>query len=423
VRRPRSLILKAAILFTAWLVPSLHAPASAAGVTFRLSAKGQEPMDLGVNAISPEDGAAWLKNNQASVLDKEVLYYTLLTGYKPAAPGTNVNGYSITSNEVDQRMNCAGLALMRLIGGPYILYPGPAMQLLQKFGRPVLTDFENTQPWDVVVFIRGGEAQHVALVEQGGTPVTTVILSKDGPERIYRGLVKDFPNQGPLGEDLKNFGQPTYYRLDWDAIDVRRLDEEEVQVPAAATKIGWSRTPPSPRIQKTLIEAANEISSTLSLPEYGPTDSLFDPHLVWLWDASPFSHREAIVCADDAPPSSRAREILKVWIGRAPAWGDQSIQQVEIPGKPDELGVHFSTLAGASVIQASYLWTCGRHRLTAAAAIGILGSRDTKLEAQAAALAARLAEPMFQILSRRAIANGLDKPERPKTNFPYEGAP
>lgn len=422
VRRHLTLVANLLLfLLGALLVPSLHSPASAAGVSFQFTAKGQEPMGLGVNEISQEDGAAWLKNNQASVLAKEAEYYTFRTGYSPVAPGTNVNGYVITSNAVDQRMNCAGLGLMRLIGGPYIMSPAQALLLLQKFGRPVLTDFENTQPWDVVVFVRGGEPQHVALVERGGTPLSTVILSKDGPERIYRGLVKDFPNHGLLGEDLKNFGQPIYFRLDWDAIDVRRMDEPEVPAPAGGARIGWKGTPPSARIQKTLIEAGNEISIALSLPAYGPADNLTDPHVAWSGDPShTLSPYASITCGDYAPPSSRAMEIIKLWLGRAPTWGTTPIQQVEIPGKPDALAVRFGPYAEGMGI-CSYSWACGRHYLTAGVRVVILG-RDKEEEAQAVAKAGSLAEAMFQIFLKRAIANGLDKPQRPARNYPYEVA-
>jgi hypothetical protein len=385
----------------------LHSPASAAGVTFSVFAKGQQPMMLGVNAISQEDDAIWKKDNQANVLAEEENYYSFITGYIPVAPGTDVNGYSITSNEATLRMNCAGLALMRLIGGPFIMNTGPALLLLQTFARP-LADSERTEPWDVVVFMRDGQPQHLALVERGDTPPGSVILSKDGPERIYRGRLIDFPNKSSLGADLKNFGTPVIYRLDWDAIDVRRLDEPEVAVPPGGAKIGGGA---SARIRKTLIEAADEISSALSMRGYGPhPDQSFPfPIVVWEENASR-TQSAAIICADLAPPSSAARKMMKAQIGAGPA--------IAIPGAPDDSAQRVPDL---DIPSCEYVFSCGRHLLSLIWTAPI-DATDEKALAEALAVACRSADTMFEILTRRALANGLDKPERPRTNYPYEGA-
>jgi hypothetical protein len=198
-------------LLLGWLVSSLWtAPASAKDVTFRLERAGvSSPVFLTVQEVG-EISARRLKD----IMDEEKNFYTPASGYTLVPPFTVVNGYSIGKNNATSRQNCAGLALARLLRGPFLLSPDEAVRVLTKLGRE-LNRGETPGPSDVAIWWREGGARHCAVVAEVRAGVV-VVFSKEGYERVYKGPADQFPA-------AKNMGSVKYYRLPWNAIRVTRL--------------------------------------------------------------------------------------------------------------------------------------------------------------------------------------------------------
>jgi hypothetical protein len=198
------------ILILASLVPASWSPAALAGtLTFRLQGRGAQ-VDLAALQLSTRDISDRTKK---SILEVEAANYPD-NGYTLVHSGTVINGFSIGNNQPTARQNCAGLALARLLGGPYAVDPSRAVGVLTTFGAEVSAPRHG----DVAVWWRDGKAQHFALVDAVTQPwigsPRVFVFSKDGQERVYRGPADSYP---------KDYGSVKYYRLPWHSIRAKRL--------------------------------------------------------------------------------------------------------------------------------------------------------------------------------------------------------
>jgi hypothetical protein len=225
-----------------------------------------------VQRTAAEDNAFWNgqdpssgKTRRQDKIDTENSIYGNAAGWAPLPDGTDVNGYNIGTNQPTNRQICAGLAVARLIGGPYKVPAQQADEVISKFGQPVAAG--NVAVGDIAVWRDGGTAKHFAIVcgkEVGvnrvGPYVRNIFVwSKDDAERVYKGPVATFP---------KNYGRVSYYHLNWTGIKVTRINAD---APTANFAGAWNTGVGKYRFARklTLTQNGNKVSGSYTFDWQG----------------------------------------------------------------------------------------------------------------------------------------------------------
>ena len=228
--------LRIAPILLLTIVANMHwtAPASAEEIVrFRLVHKNKPgtPVFLTIPIVTQENDQKLLgspaadrnyKTRRDEQFAEEQRRYAG-TGFIAAPDGESFNGYNIGSNLITHRQICGGLALARLIGGPYKVPSEQAGKVVETFGSRISD--KDALPGDIVVWTNGPgtlekTAKHFALVWKKDPNGRLLIVSKDGHERVMTGRLDKFP----LKDD---YVRRTIYRFEWDKITATKLNEYE----------------------------------------------------------------------------------------------------------------------------------------------------------------------------------------------------
>jgi hypothetical protein len=178
--------------------------------------------------------------NVGESIPKDTLYRNI--GFSELPNGADVHGYRVSQNVPSSRQFCGGLAIAPLAGGPYIF---PTKKLWAAV-RDHATLFDRPRPWDLILFSRdtpvradGENLGHYALVESVEPGVK--IITKNQIEKIYRGPLSGF---GAMAQNIigsNNNAVTSYYRLDWDTVQVRKGPSLDLKLDPQATVVAGQR--------------------------------------------------------------------------------------------------------------------------------------------------------------------------------------
>ncbi|GEM_PF-5463237 len=384
--------------------------ADAAGRTFVF-----ERGHLRYEATMPGDAASM----NLRTPEEEAEFYAG-TGFLVADDDMDVNGFLIGHNVATSLQNCGGLAFARYVGGAYNFPTGSAWEMVKTLGEQVVG---TPAIWDVAVWQRAADsAEHFALVTKIEDGAVWVV-SKDGTERVYLGPADNFP------AEAKTMGQVSYYHLDWDSIDVHRVEDPEPAPPVPAGRVEWGRFVPLPREQKTLIETANAVTKELDLAPYRIDLDGSQWRLRWRTDVKPATPEspgpapdtievpvECELSVGKLASRDLAREAAQVtaasWEKGIPAWEKGAQVLAHPPVERIEGGCILGPYVNNMGVYCQAQWSCGSYLVTMVVHIDHrVFTEEVKTWAMEAS--ARYGRSMRTILAAKMNEQGLSKPERP----------
>ncbi|MCE9562066.1 MAG: carboxypeptidase regulatory-like domain-containing protein [Planctomycetes bacterium] len=404
-------------------------------VTFHVftgaDAKGQVALSFHqpLRETSPEDAAGVMANEELTY--RGTRWVLAGDGREIKAPTSKLPGYRIAENVPTRHQLCGGLAFSQVFGGPYVVPTNQAWAVVSAFGAKVTGP---KRVGDVVVWSVGTEIKHFAWVSELAAAGNVFVLSKDNAERVYEGFLHTFPKTSATLTDLdpnradNQYGRPEVYRLDWDSLHCYREGDPAVLLPAAAGKADWGSKDaiaPRPRVQKVLLEAANEATRALGLPEYRVSrtgDNAWQAEwTVRAKDGSLAAACRMTVAAERSVEAARAvvaqqGEVwTKVGIGPPPAGA------IRHPVKPLTVAGEAGAQTGASKFDNDFLeagacvWSCGTYVLRVAVDVGpvVRGVEKDSDKWQMMKWVAQHTPKMQEILASKAAGGGLNLPERP----------
>ncbi|MDB5312389.1 MAG: hypothetical protein JWO38_6591 [Gemmataceae bacterium] len=218
-----------------------------------------------VAEVSFADPVFEISDGEAQIVrQKEADFYTPKAAgsyqWLLAADGTEVKarkgklpGYVVAQNRPTNKQICGSIPLSLLFGGPFRIPTGTAWEVVQKFGVEVSA----AEQGDVVVFKAGDTVNHFAFVAD--VQESPIILTKDETGLVWYGHLDKFP---------RDYGRASFYRIDWDNVDVFRLDDQPPRLLTSAIGTNEITGAPGLRLQKSMIGAADEISGLLGVNKY-----------------------------------------------------------------------------------------------------------------------------------------------------------